>query len=367
MFTIDLNVNPKDRWKEVTRRYCHLWPLLMAKMENQEGTEHLKSVLEGHLTRLGRREDWMDEMRGIAEHSNGSITFDSLVNLNLSYELTEECGCTSIVSRRSDGTIYLARTLDWMWTDILRSLTIQVRFVRGKKELFTASTIAGYVGVLTGVRKRLSVSINYRQDVGDIGSTDDAWPIGFLVRHVMTSSQDCDYQMAKRIFSRENLWSPCYVIMAGGHGEGCIITRGSTFVEKLENLEESSSSSTRSRRPKVLIQTNIDNEKVMNKTYPDFMRSKDRYKDVKEFLETTSNGLESDMWDVLMLKSVWDHDTVFGTVMKPDTNEMETRYNNNNSNISSIKEMKKWILCDLRVGVVFLALMVMVLLKLLYL
>ena len=155
-----------------------------------------------------------------------------------------------------------------------------------------------------------------------------------------------DYDRAKNIFSYAYVWSPCYVILAGGGGKGCIITRGQKTVDAYEDL----SSSTHN----VLIQTNIDNERVCDKSYPDFMRSRGRYNDVKEYLETTSKGSRSDMWNVLMLKTVWDQDTVFGTVMNPDTNQMETRYEapSKDSNNSSRN-------VDFRVAILILALVIL--------
>ena len=160
-YTIDLDVDPKYRWKVVTRDYCHLWPLLVEKFDEFEYS--FANALETHLRELGGRDEWMEEMRGIAEQSK-CITFEALVCLNLSYELMEDCGCTSIVQRSRDDTVYLARTLDWAWTDILKALTIQVEFVRGDKKLFNSTTIAGYCGVLTAVRQGLCVSVNYRKD-----------------------------------------------------------------------------------------------------------------------------------------------------------------------------------------------------------
>eukprot|EP00938_MAST-03A_sp_MAST-3A-sp1_P005022 g5022.t1 len=337
-YTIDLDVDPKDRWKDVTQDYCHLWPLLVEKFDEFEYS--FANALETHLRELGGRDEWMEEMRGIAEQSNECITFESLVCLNLSYELMEDCGCTSIVSKRNN-TVYLARTLDWTWTDILKALTIQVEFVRGGRKLFTSTSIAGYCGVLTAVRKGLCVSVNYRQD-DDCDHTNHAWPIGFLVRHVMTLS-NVDYDRAKNIFSYAYLWSPCYVILAGGGGKGCIITRGQKTVDAYQDL----SSSTHN----VLIQTNIDNERVCDKSYPDFMQSRGRYNDVKEYLETTSKGSRSDMWNVLMLKTVWDLDTVFGTVMNPDTNQMETRYEAPSKDSSNVS--------DFRVAILILALVIL--------
>ena len=67
-YTIDLDVDPKDRWKDVTQDYCHLWPLLVEKFDEFEYS--FANALETHLRELGGRDEWMEEMRGIAEQSN---------------------------------------------------------------------------------------------------------------------------------------------------------------------------------------------------------------------------------------------------------------------------------------------------------
>jgi N-acylethanolamine-hydrolysing acid amidase len=93
--------------------------------------------------------------------------------------------------------------MDWDLPQ-LRDLTIEVKFFRnlnsfkkldfqkGGKTLFLASSWAGYVGVLTGVRPNsYSVSINFRRtEKGNLWqnikqSLKGGWPTGFLVRVVL--------------------------------------------------------------------------------------------------------------------------------------------------------------------------------------
>lgn len=61
------------------------------------------------------------------------------------------------------GRIAHFHTLDWS-VDSLRHLTVQLEYVRERGDPVIARTVGsfGYVGVLTGVRKGLSVSLNHR-------------------------------------------------------------------------------------------------------------------------------------------------------------------------------------------------------------
>ena len=59
-------------------------------------------------------------------------------------------GCTSIVAEALDGTILHGRNLDFSATNILQDLTIIVDFQRRAKTVYTGTTLAGYVGLLTG-------------------------------------------------------------------------------------------------------------------------------------------------------------------------------------------------------------------------
>jgi len=56
------------------------------------------------------------------------------------------------------------RTLDWEM-DKLREVIIQVEYTRKGQVVARAVTYAGYIGILTGVRPGLSISLNFRENI----------------------------------------------------------------------------------------------------------------------------------------------------------------------------------------------------------
>lgn len=109
------------------------------------------------------------ELRGISKAS--SVPMYLLVAFNVVLDLL--MGCTSgavksLESRqlRSQVRMLHFRTLDWLM-DPLRSVVVQLNFIRSKSKTPTkvvarSVTYCGYVGVLTGVREQLSLSLNFR-------------------------------------------------------------------------------------------------------------------------------------------------------------------------------------------------------------
>ena len=114
------------------------------------------------LRRLHYKEE-NEELRGISQTTG--IKMWLLVALNVLLDLF--MGCTSGAARvgeEQDGTKMLHfRTLDWRM-DPLRKLIVQLDFIRKPGDSIIASSVTyvGYVGVLTGVRKGLSMSLNFR-------------------------------------------------------------------------------------------------------------------------------------------------------------------------------------------------------------
>ncbi|KAG7285739.1 hypothetical protein NEMBOFW57_008033 [Staphylotrichum longicolle] len=113
------------------------------------------------------------ELKGIARETG--IGMDLLVAFNVALDLL--MGCTSggvhvrSASSSSSGgetaggssRMVHFRTLDWDM-DELRQLVVELEFVRAEGGPVVARTVGyfGYVGVLTGVREGLSVSLNFR-------------------------------------------------------------------------------------------------------------------------------------------------------------------------------------------------------------
>jgi len=99
-----------------------------------------------------------DELEGISKQSG--VPLGLLCLAQIGYELM--AGCTSIVYHNENGVPCMIRTMDWN-LECLRELTIHVDFVKGGRTLYSGTTWAGFVGLLTGMRRsEYSVSVNFR-------------------------------------------------------------------------------------------------------------------------------------------------------------------------------------------------------------
>jgi hypothetical protein len=103
------------------------------------------------------------EIRGISKASG--VKMHVLIAFNVLLDLL--LGCTSggvrILESDEPGRVVHFRTLDW-GMDQLRKIVVELDYVReeGGRVEATSITYFGYVGVLTGVRKGLSMSLNFR-------------------------------------------------------------------------------------------------------------------------------------------------------------------------------------------------------------
>jgi len=61
-------------------------------------------------------------------------------------------GCTGIIARDDDGSVYHARNLDFSFAKYLQNMTYNAKYSRGGKHLYTAQMIAAYQSLLTGIR-----------------------------------------------------------------------------------------------------------------------------------------------------------------------------------------------------------------------
>ncbi|THC93776.1 hypothetical protein EYZ11_006753 [Aspergillus tanneri] len=170
--TIDLSLPPIERYVQVAQIYR---PQLLQVTYLFD--ELVESILPGYLPwikwlarlalrRLSTQEE-TDELRGISRVTG--IEMYLLVSLNVLLDLL--MGCTSGAALAKDSKsnnqqprLLHFRTLDW-GMDALRQLLVCFEFVQGldsSSVVATNITYVGFVGVLTGVRKGLSVSLNFR-------------------------------------------------------------------------------------------------------------------------------------------------------------------------------------------------------------
>lgn len=175
-FTVDLDLPPEERYKALATEYkdrikslSGLFDSLLADMGLPSRYHNSVNGLARLLLRRLNSPIETAELRGIAEVVE--IPIYLLVAFNTILDLL--MGCTSGAVKtmepgqpRHEAKMLHFRTLDWTM-DPLRSVIVQLDFIRSKSAhprqvLASSVSYAGFVGVLTGVRPNLSISLNFR-------------------------------------------------------------------------------------------------------------------------------------------------------------------------------------------------------------
>lgn len=253
---------------------------------------------------------YKDELEYIANKFN--IDFEYVVLLQLIYE-TSSC-CTSIVTK-VDNVYTMFRTMDWPM-DFLKTFTINVKYQRDNKTLFSGTTWLGYVGFLTlTIPSVCSIAINYRR-ISDISYANIIknmfktlvlkWPIGYLIRYI--GENLTDQQMIKLYLTQSKLISPCYIIICYSNKDPEIITRSSNFAISYRN--------------KYIVQTNCD----QNKNEPDILYSVARRNIAHNIIKQYNNNFSSneELINNLYVYPIKNSDTIYLSIMKPSLNEHNT-------------------------------------------
>jgi hypothetical protein len=173
-FTIDLSLPPRDRYKVLAEAYKtqvqDVVPLFNGLLQDL-GVDPNYHPAINKAARLFLRGAYSSvetaELKGIRDVT--TIPMYMLVAFNVVLDLL--MGCTSGAVRSShrdpsSSRMLHFRTLDW-GMDPLRKLVVELNFVRSHSQnpnmiVAHSVTYVGYVGVLTGVRSNLSMSLNFR-------------------------------------------------------------------------------------------------------------------------------------------------------------------------------------------------------------
>ena len=227
-FNINLDVAAEDRWNEVVDYYAEYFPNMIPTLKQYIPAEVLPLLaVVGDEVETYLPEPYAAEIRGIAQRSRVSV--GDLAILNVLYDML--AGCTSIVAEDEMGRIYHGRNLDYGLTGLLQNITLIANFQRGGKTIYTGTTYAGYVGLLTGQKPyKFSISLDER-DTGERWMNaatallaKNASIVSFLIRDVLEN--ELSYQDAYDVLMDATLIAPSYIIIAGvKSGQGAVITR----------------------------------------------------------------------------------------------------------------------------------------------
>lgn len=237
-YVIDLDLPPNQRWTEICSNASYkavmsdLLDALEDFLDNSSLINDLGKLINNHYF----PQEYALELQGCAAAMGVEYGWLSLVNLG--YEVTE--ACTSIVAQTVNGKIYHVRNMDFwdgIWlTDHLKNLTITIDYQKGGKTLFYATSFAGYVGVLSGMKPgAFSISINTRyypqhglknyleQIIAAVMEKNNSL-VSFLSREVMTNEND--WAAAVENLSNGPLIADVYYTVGGvSTNEGAVISR----------------------------------------------------------------------------------------------------------------------------------------------
>ncbi|KAJ6581095.1 beta subunit of N-acylethanolamine-hydrolyzing acid amidase-domain-containing protein [Mycena capillaripes] len=173
-YRVDLSAPPEERYREICRDYkaylADIVPIYDELLQFTGAPRVLNFLAKSLLRRVHSKEE-SREIRGIAKCTG--VPLHLVVAYNTFLDLFS--GCSSGGARvcdagngRENGIVHF-RGLDWDMNP-LRKLIICVDYVREGQTVARAVTYAGYIGVLTGVRAGLSISLNYRVRLGSPSS-----------------------------------------------------------------------------------------------------------------------------------------------------------------------------------------------------
>jgi acid ceramidase len=260
-FVVDLDMDPTTRWDHIVRPRAAEIKAMISQFEESVGG--LKSKLLRTILDLGTEvllkkvpAPYAAEIEGIAK-STGLDVVEIFV-YNIMYEV--EGLCTSMVSQDTNGHIYHSRNLDfglfdgtdnktrtWSLTEKLRPLLVNLNFVRGGISIYNTTQYAGFVGLLTGVKKGgFSISVDTRFD-GHLDEYLILWLLGkydgsFLswkMRDVMENV--VSYSDALHDLTNYKPMGPGYIILGGAKAaEGAVIAlkAGSTTPQTVRLLSD---------------------------------------------------------------------------------------------------------------------------------
>ncbi|KAJ7643317.1 beta subunit of N-acylethanolamine-hydrolyzing acid amidase-domain-containing protein [Mycena polygramma] len=173
-YRVDLSAPPEERYNEICSDFkaylADIVPLYDDLLQLTPAPRVLNFLAQSLLRRVYSSEE-SKEICGIAKCTG--VPLHLVVAFNTFLDLFSGCSSggvrvTDAGNGRENGIVHF-RGLDWDM-DPLRKLLICVDYVRDGETVARAVTYAGYVGVLTGVRKGLSLSLNYRVRLGSPSS-----------------------------------------------------------------------------------------------------------------------------------------------------------------------------------------------------
>ena len=231
-YTINLDLPAEERWNEVVADFKDEIGVLAKNVQKLVPWPGVDELIQTILTKLNTHLSYpyAEEMAGIAKAAG--VPLAHIMMANFMYELTAfkqvdppnstfRRGCTTILARSEDGTVYLGRNTDYGLAEMFRKLTIIVDFQQNGATVYTGTTFAGYVGVISGQKPNSFTMAIDERDTGDWWMNGlDALVTGIdgvvliLIRDTI-ADPEMDFKMAVEMTAHRRMIAPSYIMFGG--------------------------------------------------------------------------------------------------------------------------------------------------------
>ncbi|CAG9319974.1 unnamed protein product [Blepharisma stoltei] len=311
-YLVNLDDAPEARWRNVIEGKLLQMKSFIKYIEDEVGSGEIMTAAA--LLKLAHLEESQKkELEGISKLSG--FSYNTILVLNFMYEFYSSC--TSIVVNTPDHHVLFGRNLDYDYAKYINKLVVEVDFIKNGKLAFKAVTMAGFIGILTGVKPNgFAISLNQRT-MHDSAKFWESLSIvsghtasAFAIRTAFEAKNT--YQEAKNYLKNVPLIAGSYFTIGGvNENEGAVITRSRNYAADVWEMNE---------KRWFLVQTNYDHWLVHPK-------SDDRYHPAVDIIEKAGEGNvdKGVLFKVLGTPPVLeiDNSTIHSTVMNPYTGELD--------------------------------------------
>jgi len=328
--TLNLDALPEERWTDIVAPMKEEMADLIGVIKELVPAKVISFVDQYFPSIIDKLpQPYSGEIKGVAEASG--LPLGEAILYNIFYEIFS--ACTSIVGQDESGKLYHARNLDfgllmgwdnknntWAVTERLRRMMVNVDYQRKGKTVYRAVHFAGYIGMLTAVKKNaftMTINERFALDGGYVGILEwlmgisqGKW-MGFLTRDTLDNATD--YKSAVSMLSKTEMIAPAYFIVGGTKsGEACIITRSREKTIDTLNMDTN-------KGEWYLLETNYDHWKK-----PLFIDDR-RTPGNKCMKELTQKGMSfKGLYNVLSTRPNLNKLTTYTALMQVDDGSLDT-------------------------------------------
>lgn len=269
-YTINLDLEPEDRWTEIVNDHKTEIVAILDILRPMFSGDAQKQLLNAVVV----PDEFKRELQGLANLVNA--TYEDALMGTMFYELSDVSpdlpeewqfvgtkACTGIVAQNSNGTVYHARNQDY--PPPFAPLQYDGTFIKDGKVLFEGTSFAGIIGIGGTCMSPggFSVSIDARgantpklSEMLELAKAGAHFSAPTITREVC--ARGGGFESAIQYLATEPMIDPLYFIVAGSEpGQGAVVTRNATAAEgesdvwRLENGYPK-------ENPFYLVETNYD-------------------------------------------------------------------------------------------------------------